>query len=71
MVTTDDRDLWQVVTALKEAGFEVTQFEHRYILQDQEHGGVSLSEQGEEELEHFLEKMDENEDVTNVYHNAM
>jgi transcriptional/translational regulatory protein YebC/TACO1 len=31
---------------------------------------VELSKQGEEDLEAFLEKMDENEDVNNVYHNA-
>jgi transcriptional/translational regulatory protein YebC/TACO1 len=71
IVTTDERDLWRVVTSLRESGYEVAQFEHRYIIQDQEHGGVELSKEGEEELERFLEKMDENEDVNNVYHNAM
>jgi YebC/PmpR family DNA-binding regulatory protein len=71
LVTTDEKDLWHVVTSLRESGYEVAQFEHRYILQDQEHGGVELSKEGEEELETFLEKMDENEDVNNVYHNAM
>ena len=71
LVTTDEKDLWHVVTSLRGSGYEVAQFEHRYILQDLEHGGVELSEEGEEQLGSFLEKMDENEDVTNVFHNAM
>jgi transcriptional/translational regulatory protein YebC/TACO1 len=70
LVTTDEKDLWRVVTSLRDAGYPVVEFEHRYILQDSEHGGVELSKQGEEDLEAFLEKMDENEDVNNVYHNA-
>lgn len=74
-VTTEDTNLWQVVTALQQtssSSFNVTQFEHMYILQDPEHGRVKLTdtENGEKELYMFLEQMDENEDVTNVYHNA-
>lgn len=71
LVTTDEKDLWQVVNSLRENGFEAIQFEHRYVLQDEESGGVELSKDGEEELENFLDQMDENEDVNNVYHNAM
>ena len=70
VITTDEKELYQVVTALKADGYELTQFEHRYVLVDQEHGGVDLSEEGSEELDSFLEKMDENEDVSNVYHNV-
>lgn len=73
-VTTEDKNLWQVVKQLQEStdSFNVTQFEHMYILQDPEHGGVKLNnnEDGEKDLDTFLEQMDENEDVTNVYHNA-
>jgi len=32
---------------------------------------VSLDEAGQEQLDRFLDKMDEDEDVTHVYHNAM
>lgn len=71
LVTTDDTDLFQVVTALQESKFHVTLFDHRYILQDQDHGGVELSSEGEDQLISFLDKMDENEDITNVYHNAI
>jgi YebC/PmpR family DNA-binding regulatory protein len=70
VITTDEKDLYQVVTALQADGYELAQFEHRYVLVDQEHGGVDLSEEGSEELDSFLEKMDEDEDVTNVYHNV-
>jgi len=69
VVTTEERDLWQVVQALQEAGYGVSQFEHRYVLQD-EHGGVGLSTKDWEELDDFLEKLEDNEDVNNVYHNA-
>ena len=70
-MTTDEKDLWQIVTALREAGHSVSHFEHRYILQDQEHGGVTLSPEGEETLVSFLDLLDETEDVNNVYHNAI
>ena len=71
LVTTEDTDLFQVVESLREAGYIVSQFEHCYALQDPEHGGVELSSDGEEALIQFLDKMDENEDVTNVFHNAI
>lgn len=72
VVTTEEKDLFLVVTALRDASHNVSHFEHRYILQDQDHGGMELSPQGEEELIDFLEKMDEDtEDVNNVYHNAI
>jgi transcriptional/translational regulatory protein YebC/TACO1 len=73
VVTTEERDLWQVFKGLQQAGYTVTQFEHRYILQDDDHGGVELfsrSAAAWQELEDFLDKLDDNEDVTNVYHNA-
>jgi transcriptional/translational regulatory protein YebC/TACO1 len=73
LVTTVDTELFHVVTALREANpqYEVVRFEHRYIVQDPIHGGVELSPEGEDQLMAFLDKMDENEDVTHVYHNAM
>eukprot|EP00980_Cylindrotheca_fusiformis_P010515 scaffold2331_cov126-Cylindrotheca_fusiformis.AAC.5 len=71
VVTTEEKDLFQVVAGLREAGYNIAHFEHRYILQDQEHGGVEVSPEGEEALIDFLEKMDETDDVNNVYHNAV
>jgi transcriptional/translational regulatory protein YebC/TACO1 len=72
IVTTEERDLWQVVTALQEHGYNVSQFEHRYVLQDDEHGSIDLSkfDEAKQQLEDILEKLDDDEDVNNVYHNA-
>jgi transcriptional/translational regulatory protein YebC/TACO1 len=73
VVTTEERDLWQVYKGLQEAGYNLTQFEHRYVLLDEDHGGVELSARSAKawhDLDDFLDKLDENEDVTNIYHNA-
>jgi transcriptional/translational regulatory protein YebC/TACO1 len=40
------------------------------VLLDEEHGGVELSPEAWRELDEILEKLDDEEDVTNVYHNA-
>jgi len=71
MITCDSFDLWNVVTILKDDGrFEVAEFEQRYVSSDADLA-VSLDEAGQEQLDRFLDKMDEDEDVTHVYHNAM
>lgn len=69
MITTDADDLWQVVSKLREKGCTVDEFEHRYLLNDPEMA-VEVGDGGMEELETFLTAMEENEDVTQVYHNA-
>lgn len=71
IVTTKDTELFQVVTLLRDQGYTIGQFEHRYILQDEQLGGVQLSPSGEEALINFLDKADENEDVTHIFHNAI
>ena len=68
-VTTEEKDLWQVVTALQQDGYSLSQFEHRYVLQEGNEP-VDLTSDGIQHLEDFLEKLDEDEDVENVYHNA-
>ena len=71
MITCDASDLWNVVTILKNDGrFKVSEFEQRYVTSDAELA-VSLDEEGQEQLDRFLDKMDEDEDVTHVYHNAI
>lgn len=70
VVTCEPGDLWNLVTALQEAGYKAQEFEHRYILSDAS-TAVSLSVEGQERLENFLDKMDENEDVVSIYHNVV
>lgn len=69
VITCDRRDLWDVVKGLRDGGFDPTEFEHRYIVSD-EATKAPLSSDGEERLKAFLDKMEVNEDVTNVFHNA-
>ena len=69
-MTTEERDLWQVVQALKESGYQVSQFQHRYVLQDEEHGGVDLSPDAWQQFEDFVDKLEDLEDVNHVFHNA-
>lgn len=71
VVTTKDTELFQVVTLLRDEGYNVGQFEHRYVLQDEALGGVQLSPDGEDALINFLDKADENEDVRHIFHNAI
>ena len=98
VVTTDEKDLYQVVTELRsslpENSFQIEQFEHRYVLVDDEHGGVELdgdtdNEDGNsdhsqaskkshdkydgsswQQLEDILEKLEDDDDVDQIYHNA-
>lgn len=71
MITCEASDLWNVVTALKDDGcLNVTEFELRYVASNNDLN-VNLDEIGQEQLDHFLDKMDDDEDVTNVYHNAI
>jgi len=98
VVTTDEKDLYQVVTALRssptENCFQIEQFEHRYVLVDDEHGGVELegtvdnddsdsdhrkvskkshaTKDGSswQQLEDILEKLEDDDDVDQIYHNA-
>lgn len=69
VMTCEPADLWNLVTALQQQGYDPQEFEHRYMLADPSNA-VPLSEEGQESLEKFLDKMDEDEDVTHVYHNC-
>jgi transcriptional/translational regulatory protein YebC/TACO1 len=70
VVTTEERDLWQVVQALQKSGYQASQFQHRYVLQDDEHGGVVLSKDAWQQLADFIDKVEDLEDVNHVFHNA-
>lgn len=70
IITTAADDLWQAVTALRGKNYVVDEFEHRYLLNDPEHSTAHGNEEGLNMSERFLSKLDENEDVTHVDHNA-
>jgi transcriptional/translational regulatory protein YebC/TACO1 len=76
VVTTEEKELWQVVHNLQQqrdggvSSFHITQFQHEYILQDEENGGVKLSTKAWQDLHGFIEQLEENEDVSRVFHNA-
>jgi YebC/PmpR family DNA-binding regulatory protein len=69
VMTCEPADLWNLVKVLQEQGYEPQEFEHRYTVPDPGNL-VPLTEEGREKLETFLDKMDENEDVTQVFHNC-
>lgn len=68
MITCDASDLWNIVSVLRD-DFQVAEFEQRYVTSDADLA-VSLDEAAQEQLDRFLDKLDEDEDVTHVYHNA-
>lgn len=70
VVICEASDLWKLVTGLQKEGFVVEEFDQRYVIADPANG-VSLSLQGQEELESFLDKLDEDQDVAKVYHNVI
>lgn len=71
LITCDASDLWNVVSKLREDGFKVTEFEQRYVTSDADLA-VRLDEEAQQEqLDRFLDKMEEDKDVTHIYHNAI
>ena len=61
--------LLTLVQSLKSGGFVSTQFENHYLVRSEENK-VPLNAEGSEKFEKFLDSMDEDMDVTTVYHNA-
>lgn len=71
MITCQASDLWNIVSTLKNDGrFDVSEFEQRYVTSDEDLA-VTLDDTAQQELDEFLDKMDQDEDVTHVYHNAI
>jgi transcriptional/translational regulatory protein YebC/TACO1 len=81
MIYCEPSDLYKLVQALQKEKFPVTQFEQRYIVEhpdddydDSNHStSVVVMEPrspARQEMEAFLDKLDENEDITHYYHNA-
>ena len=69
VITCETSDLLGLVQSLKTNDYIPTQFENQWLLRSEDNK-VILNEEGSEKLEKFLESMDEDLDVTAVYHNA-
>jgi YebC/PmpR family DNA-binding regulatory protein len=62
-------DMLKLVLSLQADGYLTTQFDYQWLVRSDDNK-VLLSEEGLEKFEKFLDSLDEDLDVTNVYHNA-
>ena len=69
-IRCEPSDLHKVVTALNESGYKPDEFGTRYVVKDEETGVIELCDESIETLEKLLEKLDGDDDVAQVYHNA-
>ena len=70
MITCETNDTLHLVQSLKAGGYVTTQFENQWLVKDKGNR-TSLDEESAERFEKFLISMDEDLDVTNVFHNAL
>ncbi|KAL3804336.1 hypothetical protein HJC23_011264 [Cyclotella cryptica] len=70
VVKCEPSNLLNVVKALNQQGFRTIQFESQWLLKDEDNK-VTVDEDGIPKFEKFLESIEEDLDVTNVFHNAM
>ena len=68
-IKCETSDLLRLVQSLKAGGFVSTQFDNQWLVRSED-TKVILDEEDSEQLEKFLDSMDEDFDVINVYHNA-
>ena len=69
-IRCEPTDLHRVVTALNDSGYKPDEFGTRYVVKDEETGIIELCDESIETLEKLLEKLDNDDDVAQVYHNA-
>jgi len=76
LVTTAETDLWKVARAIS-AGCKnaiIANCEHTYVLKDEfgtpEFINIQSESEAHQALDEFLDKLEEDEDVDKVYHNA-
>eukprot|EP00531_Pseudo-nitzschia_arenysensis_P002717 CAMPEP_0116123094 /NCGR_PEP_ID=MMETSP0329-20121206/4563_1 /TAXON_ID=697910 /ORGANISM="Pseudo-nitzschia arenysensis, Strain B593" /LENGTH=290 /DNA_ID=CAMNT_0003616983 /DNA_START=203 /DNA_END=1075 /DNA_ORIENTATION=+ len=82
VVTTAETDLWKVARAMtpedeqdrEKLNYTVANCEHRYVLKEDygsaEYVDIQTDSEAHERLGEFLDKLEEDEDVDKVYHNA-
>ena len=69
MIKCEPNEMLQIVQALKEEGFKITQFEKQWLVKDEDNR-VLLDTESAEKFDKFLNSMDDDLDVTNVFHNS-
>mmetsp|Transcript_19937 Transcript_19937/g.31111 ORF Transcript_19937/g.31111 Transcript_19937/m.31111 type:complete len:326 (-) Transcript_19937:154-1131(-) len=69
VIKCETNGLLTLVQTLKTEGYVSTQFENHWLVRSDDNK-VLLNAEGSEKFEKFLDSMDEDLDVTNVYHNA-
>jgi transcriptional/translational regulatory protein YebC/TACO1 len=69
VINCETSDLLGLVQNLKANGYLSTQFDTQWLVRSDD-SKVLLNEEGSEKFVKFLDSMDEDLDVTTVYHNA-
>jgi transcriptional/translational regulatory protein YebC/TACO1 len=69
MVKCEPNDVLQLIQRLQTNGYAIPQFEKQWLVKEEENR-VVLDKDGTESFEKFLNAMDDDLDVTNVFHNA-
>ena len=70
MIKCEPNEMLQIVQALKDDGYITTQFEKQWLVKDEDNR-VLLDTESAEKFNKFLNTMDADLDVTDVFHNAM
>lgn len=70
VIKCETSGLLTLVQSLKSDGYISTQFDNHYLVRSEENK-VPLNAEASEKFEKFLDSMDEDLDVTNVYHNGI
>ena len=70
MIKCEPNKMLQIVQALKDDGYVTTQFEKQWLVKDEDNR-VLLDIESAEKFDKFLNSMDDDLDVTNVFHNAI
>ena len=69
VIKCETSGLLRLVQSLKTDGYVSSQFDNQWLVRSDDNK-VILNEEGSDKFEKFLDSMDEDLDVTNVYHNA-
>ncbi len=72
LLKCEPTDLFPLATAIKNHGYSLGEFESAYLVKDESDGGttIQLDMESTDHFEDFLQKMDNDDDISVVYHNA-